>query len=229
MCEARRSLVARVGVFVFLGVLSALMLPVSAEENRGKNVVAAIQEKYRGIASIEAGFEQRNYIASLDQYREFRGTLLLKRPNLFAMEVDFPSPQKQILDGEFFWNYTSATNQAVKSRLAPGFAEHPLVNLLTTMENLEKDFSVVLADREDSPDYSLTLGPKAPNADFQEVILAVSKQGLEVKEIIVLYESGDSTQLTLSHLKENPTIAPSRFKFTPPPGVEIVEAPVPRK
>lgn len=229
MCELRRIGDAYLRVLAFVVCLNLAALPAVGGENQAKEVVAAIQQKYRSINSIEAAFAQRNYIASLDQSREFRGTLFLKRPNLFAMEVEFPNRQQQILDGEFFWNYTSATNQAVKSRLAPDFAEHPLVNLLTTMENLEKDFTVALGDREDSPDYSLTLGPRAEDPEFQEVILAVSKQGLEVKEIIVLYESGDSTQLILSQLRENPAISPSRFTFTPPEGVEIVEAPAPRK
>lgn len=229
MCEAKRIGEVCLRALALVVLLSAAALPAFGGEDRAREVVAAIQQKYRSINSIEAAFAQRNYIASLDQSREFRGTLFLKRPNLFAMEVDFPNRQQQILDGEFFWNYTSATNQAVKSRLAPDFAEHPLVNLLTTMENLEKDFTVVLSDREDSPDYSLTLGPKAQDPEFQEVILAVSKQGLGVKEIIVLYESGDSTQLILTQPRENPAIAPSRFTFSPPAGVEIVEAPAPRK
>lgn len=230
MCELRRIGDARFRMLAFLIWLIFWALPAAvAGEDQAAEVVTAIQHKYRSINAIEAAFTQRNYIASLDQSREFRGTLFLKRPHFFAMEVESPSRQQQILDGEFFWSYTTASNQAVKSRLAPDFAEHPLVNLLATMENLEKDFTVVLSDRADSPDYSLTLGPKTENAEFQEVILAVSKQGLGVKEIIVLYESGDSTQLILSELRENPTIAPSRFVFTPPPGVEIVEAPLPRK
>jgi Outer membrane lipoprotein-sorting protein len=88
---------------------------------------------------------QTNYIASLDQSREFSGKISLEKPNLFNMEVSHPAKQRQTFDGQYLWVYTAANNQVLKNLVSPDFLHHPFINLLSTMENLEKDFLSVFA------------------------------------------------------------------------------------
>lgn len=202
-------------------------LSAQAEEKPIDDIVASIQERYKPIHSIESNFIQKNFIAPLNQFRKFQGKLFLQRPSLFAMEVTSPECQRLVFDGKFFWIYTASNNQALKNPVAPEFLHHPLISLLTTMEDLKRHFHISLAKTNGSFDYSLTLTLKHLTSDIREVQLTVGKNDFQIKELTFKYDSGNYTQLALVDTKENPSIAPEHFQFLPPPETEIVESPTP--
>ncbi|MCD6352735.1 MAG: outer membrane lipoprotein carrier protein LolA [Proteobacteria bacterium] len=212
-------------LFILMLGISGIYLP-SASAGGGSvedEVIASIEKRYKNIKGLQADFNQQNYIASLDQFRQFQGKLFLLRPHLFAMEVSSPSNQTLVFDGQFFWIYTSANNQALKHPVAPDFSDHPLINLLTSMADLRKNFFFSLAKPDSAPDYLLNLTLKDPKTDIQKIHLAVTRKEFQIKEITLYYASGNYTRLALKEIRENPDISPERFQFTPPPGTEIVE------
>jgi len=194
-----------------------------SDEQPLESVVASIQAKYSTITSFEADFVQENFIASLGQSREFRGKIFLKRPRFFSMEVSFPGYQRLVFDGTFFWIYTAVNEQALRSSVAASFLEHPLINLLATMADLENIFAISPGDTTADHEYSLKLTLKQPDTEIQEVGLTIEKQTFQVKELILYYTSGNYTRLSLRNPEENPDIPPGQFQFIPPPGVEVEE------
>ena len=222
---------SKVKIVVAILVLSSLFClgnsSYLSEKSELEEVITSTQEKYRKIDSIEAKFIQRNFISPLNQFREFKGKLFLQRPHLFAMEVTSPEYQRLVFDGDFFWVYTANNNQAVKSLVAPEFFKHPLINLLTTIAELKKHFSISLTETGPDQDYSLKLTLRTPEKDIRTVSLTVKRKGFQVKELTIYYESGNYTQLALMDIKENPDISKEHFLFLPPAGTEIVENPAP--
>ncbi len=203
------------------------LLGTQAEECAVDDQARALSEKYETVKALTAVFTQKNFIASLNQFREFRGTISLERPHLFSMEVTTPSEQRLVFDGHYYWVYTVATNQVLKNRVPPDFAQHPLINLLSTMENLDRDFIVTPGITRSADEYSLTLTLRNPKSDLEGVHLTVGKIDFQIHELVLRYCSGNYTQFALSDIKENPYIPQERFQFEPPPGVEVVENPAP--
>jgi outer membrane lipoprotein-sorting protein len=88
-------------LIVFLTLTFCGLMTSNADENNGQNIISLVQQKYKAVTSVEADFVQTNYIASLNQTREFRGKIFLKKPNLFNMEVSQPAKQRQTFDGAY--------------------------------------------------------------------------------------------------------------------------------
>ena len=144
------------------------------------------------------------------------------------MEVSHPSTQRQTFDGQYLWIYTEANNQVVKKLLDPDFLHHPLITLLATMENLEKDFLIKVSTPEDCSTHSLNLTLKDEYSEIREILLVIDKKKLQLKELTLYYETGNYTRLVLDKTKENKKISPECFQFIPPPGVEVVEPAIPK-
>ena len=214
-------------LLVIFFCLSALFFNVR-EIKGDDDIVALVQKKYKAVNAVEANFVQENYIFSLDQCREFRGKIFLKKPNFFDMEVSYPSQQRQTFDGKYLWVYTPANNQVLKNKLSPDFLHHPFINLLSTMENLDRDFFISVCNAEGAPDLSLKLSLKEKYSELREVFITVEGSNYQVKELTIYYESGNYTRLVLSKIKENQKISPKRFQFIPPAGSEVVEPPTPQ-
>ncbi len=220
-------LLAKIVVILMVIWCCSSASPARSDEETVEALVASIQAKYTAIESFEADFIQANYIAPLSQFREFQGKIFLQRPHFFSMEVSSPGQQRLVFDGKYFWVYTAANEQALKSSVASGFLDHPLINLLATMADLTNTFSIALVDATTANDYSLKLTLKQPDTEVQEVGLTVAKQTFQVKELILYYASGNYTRLSLRNTKQNPDIPPGQFQFIPPPGVEVEENPAP--
>jgi outer membrane lipoprotein carrier protein len=212
----------------FLACFCLSFKTLVADENGGENIISSVQQKYKTVTSVEADFLQKNYIASLDQSREFRGKIFLKKPNLFNMEVSDPASQRQTFDGQYLWVYTQANNQVLKNLVSPDFLHHPFINLLSTMENLERDFFISVCTGEGASDPSLKLTLKKKYSELRETLITVEKNSYQIKTVTIYYESGNYTRLVLSKIKENQKISPQCFEFIPPAGVEVVEPPAPQ-
>jgi len=220
--------ILKICALLFILIFSSsgiIYLPsVSAGEGVSENdVIASIEKRYKNITGLQSEFSQQNYIAALDQYRHFQGELFLLRPHLFAMEIVFPSQQNLVFDGQFFWIYTSANNQALKHTVAPDFLDNPLINLLTNIADLRENFFLSLAESDSASDYRLSLTFKDPEVDIRKIHLAVAKKDFQIKGMTLYYASGNHTEIAFTGIRENPDISCERFQFIPPPGTEIVE------
>jgi outer membrane lipoprotein carrier protein len=211
-------------VLFFLTAFPFFVKEIKGEED----IVALVQQKYKSVNSVEADFVQTNYIASLNQSREFRGKIFLEKPNFFNMEVSHPAKQRQTFDGQYLWVYTPANNQVLKNPVSPDFLHHPFINLLSTMENLERDFFISVCSGEGTSDPSLKLTLKEKYSELREVLISVERKSYQIQTVTIYYESGNYTQLVLSKIKENQKISPQCFHFIPPAGVEVIEPPSPQ-
>ena len=214
-------------VILLMPFIWGALIATQAEDRTVEDLVKTIRDKYSAVNALKAHFAQKNFIDSLNQFREFEGTLFLKRPHLFCMEVTFPGTQKLLFDGHYYWIYTASAEQVLKNPVPPNFVQHPLINLIHTMENLDQDFIVSQGITRSADEYSLTLTLKTPQSDIEGAHLTVGKKDFQIHELLLRYCSGNYTQFTLTETEENPSIPLERFQFTPPPGVDVIENPAP--
>ncbi|MBV9085883.1 MAG: outer-membrane lipoprotein carrier protein LolA, partial [Acidobacteriaceae bacterium] len=66
--------------------------------------------------------------------------------------------------------------------------------------------------------------PKAMEDRVASVLLEVSPEG-EIRRIVLSEVDGSVTEFRFANQRANVPMPDQRFRFTPPPGVELVEVP----
>jgi chaperone LolA len=144
-----------------------------------------------------------------------RGSLLIQRPDRFRWSYTEPFEQEIVADGKKLWVYDVDLEQVTVRPLTEVLGIGPALLLSGDYAALEENFTI-----QPAKDGWLELIPKREDWDFQSIRLQMNKgvpQVIEVDSGI-----GQITRLTLSKLERNPKIDPARFKFTPPPGVDVI-------
>jgi outer membrane lipoprotein carrier protein len=62
--------------------------------------------------------------------------------------------------------------------------------------------------------------PRSSEATFQKVRMGFGKSGLEAMELVDGF--GQLTIVRFSQVERNPKLAADLFKFTPPPGADVI-------
>jgi outer membrane lipoprotein carrier protein len=86
--------------------------------------------------------------------------------------------------------------------------------------SLDKDFTLkALPDREGLQWAEAT--PKARDSQFQAV--RVGFKGKELAALEIVDSFGQVSTLSMRQFEANVNLAPERFRFTPPPGADVLE------
>ena len=154
------------------------------------------------------------------------GTLWLKKPRKMRWEYRSPKEKLFISDGDAVWFYLPSERQLRKTALKKlDDWRSPLAFLLgkTKLENELRGLSKVV---DQSPlvagDTLLRGVPQAMAGQVSEVQLEIAPSH-QIVRIVLMEPDGATTEFRFAGWKENVDLSDTRFRFTPPPGVETVE------
>jgi outer membrane lipoprotein carrier protein len=140
------------------------------------------------------------------------------------MRWDYRAPDIQhfIIDGETFWWYTPQNNQVIKQPTSATFDSKIPLSFLGGVGNLRKDFHISYAKEGMSQKgwQTLLLLPKKPTGNLKQLIMEV--EGVEIRRVSMEDAFGNRTTISLSNMRINQNIPIERFRFTPPPGVQVI-------
>ena len=206
--------------------LSFFLLPFSfclaAGEGELDQLVRRIESRYGRMRGLAAEFEQ-TYTQPGARERRERGRLFLQRPRRMRWEYD-PKPGKLfIVDGRDVWFYVPADREAVHAQTrAVSDARFPFLFLLG-QTNLRREFRAIeLVDQNSNASdlRVLRLVPRRNAYGLREILLTVFTDG-RISKVKLLEESGATSEVALTNVREN-TLAPAEaFEFRPPPGVTV--------
>jgi outer membrane lipoprotein carrier protein len=185
----------------------------AADARAGERLEAAL----RGLTSLRASFRQVVTDARGEETERAEGTVTLAKPGRFRWDYRVP-PQTIVSDGTTVWLYDEDLAQVTVRPAADSLAGSPAL-LLSGQSDIAAEFAV--ADGGEAGGlawYRLT--PKAADGDFRE--LRVALQGGTLKSMVVVDRLGQTTQLDFERIERNPRVDPAAFRFTPPPGVDVV-------
>ena len=91
--------------------------------------------------------------------------------------------------------------------------------LLVGGDALEKNFTLAEAGTREGLDWVEAI-PKSPDSGFEKLQLGF--EGNELKGMQLQDNFGQTTRLVFGRSERNPALAPTLFKFTPPPGVDVI-------
>lgn len=192
----------------------ALALPLIAHAGGVERLKAFIA----GARTAEADFTQTVADKNGRVTQQASGKLAFSRPGKFRWDYSAPYEQVIVGDGARLWLYDADLDQVTVKPLSEVIAGTPAA-LLAGDNTLDKYFS--LKNLEDSGGLEwLEATPKNKDTSFERIRMGFRGDVLAQMELFDHF--GQRTTLKLSRFARNPSIAASRFKFTPPKGADVI-------
>jgi outer membrane lipoprotein carrier protein len=206
------------------GILVGLALAATAQAQDVHQTAHAVDEHYNQLRSLQTDFTEIYSGAGLERVES--GTLWLKKPRKMRWEYRSPREKLFVSDGNMVWFYLPAERQLRKTQFKKlDDLRSPLAFLLgkTKLENELQGLSKVTDQSPTTPGNTLLRGvPKAMADRVSDVVLEIAPSN-QIARIVLTEVDGATTEFRFKNPKENMELSDTRFQFTPPPGVEIVE------
>jgi outer membrane lipoprotein carrier protein len=193
---------------------SALLLIASA----GAANVETLKSYLRETSSASAEFSQVVFDRNMRKLQETSGTMQFSRPGRIRWSYEKPYEQLIVGDGVKLWVYDKDLNQVTVKSIAQAIGGSPAA-LLAGSNDIEKDFRLNAGGMESGLDW-LEAVPRGTESTFQKVRMGFGKSGLEAMELADGF--GQLTIVRFSRIERNPKLAPDLFRFTPPPGADVI-------
>ncbi len=187
------------------------------------SLAAKVDQRYDHLHSLEARFTET--YAGAGMSRTESGTLLLKKPGRMRWDYDQPRPKLFLSDGQTAWFYVPGERQARRTPVKQLDDLRSPLRYLLGKTKLEKELDGLSLAPDQQPinsgDLVLRGVPKGLRDRVAQTLLEVAPDGLIVR-IVVEELDGSTTEFRFLQQRENVELADQQFRFTPPPGVEVV-------
>ncbi len=206
----RRSFAAMLGLFV----PGLYMLDVSAADDARETLEAFTT----GLKGLDGRFTQQVFDPDGRLAEETTGRVALAAPRQFRWEYEQPFPQLILADGDRVWIYDPELEQVQVRPQGAEEQQSPLTALTDPLE-LERQFAIADGGRSDGVRW-IELTPKTPDAPFSSCRLGFA--GGELVSMETVDSLNQHTRIAFSGWSLNPEFAADAFRFTPPPGVDVI-------
>lgn len=195
-------------------LLMLLLLPGVA----GAAGVDALKAFLGQTQTLKARFAQMVLDKNLKALQQAQGVMQFSRPGKFRWDYTKPYEQTIVGDGSRLWIYDKDLNQVTVRKLDRALGASPAA-LLAGSNELERDYNLSNLGMDKGLDWLEAL-PKSGDTVFERVRMGFGKSGLEVMELRDQF--GQVTVITFADVERNPRIPADVFRFTPPPGADVI-------
>jgi outer membrane lipoprotein carrier protein len=168
--------------------------------------------------NMEASFVQTLKSPKKDELERSEGQIWLTRPNQFRLTYQTPFEQIIVADGSKVWLYDKDLEQVTIKPQDDSIGSSP-ASLLAGVKPLHEEFRVEELGMHEGFEW-INLYPRAPDASFDYIRVAMEGELLRAIEMVDGF--GQQTRLYFDQITLNGTIDRSRYKFTPPAGVDVI-------
>lgn len=168
--------------------------------------------------TVKARFAQMVLDKNGKQLQQAQGVMQFSRPGKFRWDYQKPYEQVIVGDGSKLWIFDKDLNQVTVRKLDRALGSSPAA-LLSGSNDLERDFKLSNLGVDKGLDW-LEAMPKSRETVFERVRMGFGKSGLEAMELRDQF--GQTTVITFADVERNPRIAADIFRFTPPPGADVI-------
>jgi outer membrane lipoprotein carrier protein len=175
---------------------------------------------FNEVQTYTAKFQQVVLDEGFNPIEESSGTVMIKRPGRFRWDYEPPSAHRIISDGEKVWTYDVELEQVTVRSLKEAVGKTP-AGLLAGGADLDEEFDVTDLGEVNGPLYWVRMVPKSEDVGFEDIRIGFEAGRLRVMELVD--GLGQITRITMTDGEENRPIDDSRFQFTPPEGVDVMD------
>jgi len=208
-----------------VSLLLALLPAVGANPTLDVHAIAqAVDNRYNHLQTLQAEFTETYRGAGIE--RTESGSLWLKKPGKMRWEYRSPKEKLFLSDGKDAWFYLPGDRQVRRSSVKKLDDLRSPLGFLLGKTRLEEELDGLSV----APDVTPTTAgnvvlrgvPKAMADRVNEVVLEITPDYHIAR---IQFEEADEsvTEYRFSEQKENAGIADQLFRFSPPPGVEVVD------
>ena len=196
---------------------------LGAADDALKHALDRLQERYETTRTLTADFRQTVESPTLASPLESRGTVAFEKPN--RMRWDYAKPDAQLIvgDGETLWIYQPEEKQVIKAPLKDAFQAATPITFLAGLGRLDRDFDATL-ERDEPERWVLRLVPRK-DSGIGTLQLAVRKKDASIDEARIADPLGTTTRIAFSNERRNVTLDGGLFRFSTPPGVDVIRPP----
>ncbi len=202
-------------------LLAATLAPAQTPLPTAKDMAARVDRHYNQLSSLKASFTET--YEGMGIRRTESGTLLLKKPGRMKWDYSAPAGKIFLLDGKYAWFYTQGD---VRVQRIPAKElddlRSPLRFLLGHTE-LAKEMDALTLGKSASGQYTLSGQPKGQENRVSRLTLTITAEGT-IMGIEIDEPDGAVSRFTFTGEQPNAPVSADSFRFTPPPGVPVVDA-----
>jgi outer membrane lipoprotein carrier protein len=194
---------------------------IAAETAQGDGKIL-LDRFLKDVTTLSARFEQSLVDDSDVVVEESEGTVELSRPWKFRWAYTEPFEQLLVADGQNVWSYDADLMQVTVKPQQEILESTPSLLFGGSGDALE-DFEYIGSFSERATIW-VRLRPKNPDNGFRNIELGFTDGDLS--RMIFSDNLEQTTLVALFDVRINQGIDASRFRFAPPPGVDVVGIPL---
>lgn len=189
--------------------------------------VRSLESSYRGVRSLRARFTQ-TYVWG-GRKRVESGTVHFARGGRMRWDYQNPIEKLFLSDGKKVLFYVPEQRQLTRSSVRSSEDYRVPFRLLLSRLNLRKIFSKIeFADEALNPQPGnrvLRAFPKRAQEEAYEKVLIEVTPAFDIHRLRIFYPDRSFMDFVFEHIERNAPFSPALFRFTPPPGTEVIEQP----
>ncbi len=197
-----------------IAFVAALLLATAAYASG----LERFQVYVRTTQSARADFDQQVFDRGGKRLQESKGTFVFLRPGRFRWSYAKPYPQVIVGDGARVWIHDIDLNQVTVRKLTGAIGATPAA-LLAGASDIDKAFELSEAGTRDGLEW-VEAKPREREAGFDRVRIGLGVAGVEAMELQDHF--GQTTLLRFTNIARNPKLDGNEFRFTPPPGTDVL-------
>lgn len=193
-------------------------------QNDLRSLAARVDAHYNNLRTLQTDFAET--VTGGGRSRTESGTLWLKRPGRMRWEYRRPQQKLFLADGKTAWFYIQGERQARKSPVRKLDDLHTPLAYLLGHTKLEKEFKALSLAPDVRPEAHgnvVLRGVPRRMGGITQVLMEITPGG-QFARIQAEQEDGSITAFRFANQHENVAIPDQRFRFSPPPGVETINA-----
>lgn len=195
-----------------------------AEHSAVSKVASRVDRRYNYLTTLKAQFQENYSGAGLT--RNESGQLWLQKPGKMRWQYEQPTPKLFVVDGKNAFFYVPSERQArrMPAKKLDDFRS-PIRYLLghTKLEQEFKELGISSEAPKQTGDVVLEGIPKGMEDRVRRVLLEITPAD-QITRIYIEELDSSSTEFVFRDIEENVAVKPELFRFSPPSGIEVVEA-----
>lgn len=187
---------------------------------------ARVQRRYDLTETFSADFAQEMKLSTGGAALESSGRVWFQRPGRMLWRYEKPEEQSILSDGEHLWIHQPADKQVLRAPLREAFESRTPVSFLLGVASVEKDFAPTLLPPGPDGSVRLRLDPRDdPQGALGALELELDPVTFDIRAAIIRDPIGNTTRVVLRGMVRNQPLDPALFRFEPPAGTDVIEAP----
>ena len=206
-------------------MLAAAQSLIHAQSVNARQIAEAVDRHYNDLQTLQTQFTETYRGAGMQ--REESGTLWLKKPGKMRWEYASPREKLFVSDGKIAWFYVPGESRVQKAPVSKIDDLRSPLRFLLGKTKLDKELNGLSIAPDVTPisaeNVVLRGVPRQMQDRISQVLLEITPDH-RIARLSIDETDGSVTEFQFRDQHENVAVNEQRFRFSPPAGVEVVDA-----